>query len=556
MRRLLLLLTFGPFLLPAYAGWVKFASGPFEVLTNANPRAARETLADLEQFRNALGGVIGEQDPATPEPVRIFIPDNAKGWSVSGALVRGRNFQALVIGGKTGISPETYRALARLFLESGGGLMPAAFERGLIEFFSTFKADGTHITAGAPPPKPDLDWARVHLLIVDPEYYGKLRVLLYNLRKGVAEDAAYRNAFGKTPAEVETAAKARLAAGNFQTTALSGRPLSPADFSERAVSEADARLARADLLQGPESAAEYRALLRESLKLAEANEGLGLLALRDGRKDEARKFFAAAMEAGTPSARCYIEYARLEPDDARAEQALLKAAGINPKLDEPFALLAERDTDPRKRIAHWQAAAERNPRNTAYWKALAESCLAANDFAGAAKAWTSGEQAATDAAVRREMHAGRLATDERRLDYEAAEKKRKADEEAAELDKLKAEARAEVHEIERKYNEGAAPQARPDAVPWWDAPKAPGTVTGTLRRVDCLGAQARISVETAEGKTVNLLVTEPDKVAINGAGEFTLACGAQKPRRVAVQYFPKANARLGTAGEVASIEIQ
>jgi hypothetical protein len=43
---------------------------------------------------------------------------------------------------------------------------------------------------------------------------------------------------------------------------------------------------------------------------------------------------------------------------------------------------------------------------------------------------------------------------------------------------------------------------------------------------------------------------------IDGPGEITLGCGARKARRVVVEYFPKANARLGTVGEVASIEFQ
>jgi hypothetical protein len=35
-----------------------------------------------------------------------------------------------------------------------------------------------------------------------------------------------------------------------------------------------------------------------------------------------------------------------------------------------------------------------------------------------------------------------------------------------------------------------------------------------------------------------------------------LSCGAQGMRRVKVEYFPKANARLATKGEVATIEFQ
>jgi hypothetical protein len=280
-----------------------------------------------------------------------------------------------------------------------------------------------------------------------------------------------------------------------------------------------------------------------------------LLALRAGQADEARLHFASSMDAGSSSARCYIEYAKLEPDDARAEQALLKAAGINPKLDEPFALLARRDTDPARRLAHWKAAAERNPRNATYWQALAECYLANHNYGDAAKAWTAGEQAAVDPAERQRMHAARMAIEQQRLDYEAAEKKRQAEEDARDLERLKTEARAEVHALEKKYNNGAPPTDS-KAVPWWDGPHAGGKFTGTLRQVDCIGRQARLVLDGGDRKTIRLLVTDPAKVAINGPGQTTLGCGAQKPRRVVIEYFPKVNSRLSTSGEVASIEFQ
>jgi tetratricopeptide (TPR) repeat protein len=261
------------------------------------------------------------------------------------------------------------------------------------------------------------------------------------------------------------------------------------------------------------------------------------------------------MDAGSSSARCYIEYAKLEPDNAKAEQALLKAAGINPKLDEPFALLARRDTDPARRLAHWKAAAERNPRNAAYWQALGECYLADRNYGEAAKAWTAGEQAAVDPAERQRMHAARMAIEQQRIDYEAAERKRQADEDARDLERLKNEARAEVHALEKKYNNGA-PSTDPKAVPWWDGPSPGGKFSGTLRQVDCIGSQARLVLDGPDRKTIRLLVTDPGKVAINGPGQSTLGCGAQKPRRVVIEYFPKVNARLATAGEVASIEFQ
>ena len=554
MRRAFLLLALAPLALPAET-WIKFTRGPFEVWTEAGARPGRETLVRFEQFRHALGEVLGENDLQTPLPVRVFVFRNPRGWSGDTPLAEGRDRYSVVLDEKAVVTPAIWRALVRLFLESNSAQMPPAFERGITEFFSTFDVKGIRITAGTPPAKPDLDWARVHLLMTDPEYSGRLRVLLYNLRHGVAEEPAYRNAFDRSAAEVEAAAERHLAAGHFDTTQLSSAPMSERDFPERSVSDTDARLARADLLAGTASAEEYRKLLAAHEKVAEAEEGLGLLALRAGNRDEARRDFADAVAAGTGSARCLIEYAKLETDDAKAMDALRKAAGINPKLDEPLALMAARDTDPRMRLAHWKAATERNPRNPAYWKALAEANLAEHNYTEAAKAWRGGEQAATDPKVREEMRAGRMAVERQRLDYEEEERRREAEEKAREIERLKTEARDQLHKAEAKYSDGPAKPAG-EVVPWWDGPKPPASLTGTLRQVDCLGTQARLVVETADKKTVRLLIADPSKVAYAGEGPGALTCGAQKPRRVTIGYVPKTNTKLATAGEVATLEFQ
>jgi len=557
MRRIFFLLAL-PCLLAAEGHWIKFTSGPYQVFTDAGPRAGREAIVRFEEFRHAVGQIVGEQDLQTPVPIRVFVFKNARGWSAPAPIAEGRDCYAIVLDEKGAIAPDLYTALARLFLNANTNRMPAAFEHGLLEFFSTFRSEGVHITVGAPPSGgPDLDWARIHLLVTSPQYYGRIKVLLYNLRRGVDPDPAFRNAFGKSAAEIEALAKQHLAAGNFQTGRIPGRPLAPNDndFPERPVSDSDARLARADILAGAQSAAEYEALLRDHAHVAEAEEGLGLLALRDHQSDGARRHFAAAMEAGSSSARCYIEYARLEPDNDKATQALLKAAGINSKLDVPFAMLAARDTDPQKRLAHWKAAAERNPRNAAYWKALAECYLADHNYAEAAKAWTQGEQAAIDPAERERMRQARVAVEQQHLEYEDGERRRQADEEAHETEKLKQDALAHLRQVEAQANAGATkPEQAP--VAWWDGPKPSGKVHGTLRQVDCLGSQARLIVMSDAGKAVRLLVADPSKIAITGGGEKALGCGPQTARAVVIEYFPKVNTRLSTAGEVATIQFQ
>jgi len=553
MRRLPLFVLL-PCLLAAGEHWIKLTSGPFEVFAGAGERG-RETMVRFQEFRHALGEVVGETDLQTPQPVRILLFRNAGGWVGNEPIIHGRDCYAIVLEEKAPVSPAVWSELTRLFLAANTAQMPPAFEHGLVEFFSTFDVKGIQIAVGAPPPQPDLDWARIHLLVTTPEYFGRIKVLLYNLRKGVDEDAAYRNAYGKSPAEIEALVRQHFAAGNFKPGTISSLPMAPKDFVERAVSDADARLARADLLAGASSAVEYEALLHAHVKIAEAEEGLGLLALRDYRADDARRHFSAAMDAGSSSARCYIEYAKLEPDNAKAAKALLRAAQINPKLDEPYALLAARDTDPDQRAAHWKAAAERNARNPAYWKALAECYLAVHNYADAAKAWRAGEQAATDSAERERMHRARVAIEQQRGDYEAAGRQRKADEDARALALLKQQALANVHALEAKYSDGTAtPGQKP--VPWWNGPKPGGKIHGMLKQVECLGSQARVVVEGDDRKTIKLLVADSSKVAILGAGVETLGCGRQTPRAVSIEYFPKPNVRLGTAGEVATIEFR
>ncbi len=499
--------------------------------------------------------MLGDNDLETPLPVRVLLFRSGAPETPE-PVIRGRAEYAVVLTAGTRISPEVFARLTELLLETNTARMPERLERGLVELFSTIQVNGIRITLGQPPPHPDMDWARVHLLAVDPQYYGNLRVLTYNLRKGVDEDPAFRNAFSKTPEQIEVEAQKHLAAGQFQITSISSLPMSPQDFPERSVEPATAQLAIADLLLGDASRNIYRELIAQKAHVPEAYEGLGMLALRDKQTGEARKDFAEALQAGSKSANCYMEYARLEPDNTKALAALDQAAKLNSKLAEPHFLMAQRQTESSKRIQELKQAAKLDARNLTYWQALAETYLDAKDFAKAAQAWRSAEQAAATPGDRAHMQRARLDVEgQRRLDWEAAERKRKADEEARELDRLKTQARADLHALEARANQGApAPSGKP--VPWWDGPKPSGAATGVLKQVDCLGKRYRLVVQGDDGKTVKLLVPDPSQISISGGGELTLGCGAQRERRVKVEFFPKTNARLATAGEVATIEFQ
>ena len=226
MRPLLLLLT----ALSALAQeWTVFRLGPFEVVTQNEQKSARLVLNHLEQFRHTYGQTLGQTELKARWPIRITV-----GGKATTDLVIDRDAYSATIAKNATVPDQWNRALAEIFLNDAIARMPEPFERGLVDFFSTLNVDGVRVIAGAPPPKPTLDWARVHLLMVSDRYRGRLRTLLYNLQKGNAPVPSYKNAFERTQEEVEVEAKAWFAAGNFSTTALNAKPIAPErDFPPR-----------------------------------------------------------------------------------------------------------------------------------------------------------------------------------------------------------------------------------------------------------------------------------------------------------------------------------
>jgi hypothetical protein len=542
--------------------WVQFRSGPFEVLSGSGERAGRQRLNELEQFRNAVEQVLGNTDLQPVWPVRILVLHQAK--QAGGSIGLARNAYAGAVTVEGPLPRSLLRACASLLIESMQGRLPQDVERGLEELFSTLEFRGPQVILGTSPPAAERtrDWARMHMLAVTPAYFGKLRILVYNLERGVETGPAYRNAFNKSPAEIDKEADAYLRAGNFPTAPLHRRPIDPeTDFKAEPVEAARVPVLTADLIlstpaRSGEARALYQAVLKSSPPSPEALEGLGLLALREKRTDEARSLLARAVEASSTSARAFVEYARLETDRDKSVAALEKAAKLNPRWAEPYFEMAQREPDPAKRIQLLVAAAKREPRNLDYWRALAEAQESAGEFIDAAKSWASAEVVAGSPEERQSIRDIRRQAEARRRDQEEAERKRKADEEQRELEALKQKSMASIQAALDKANREhpATPPSSGKVEQWWNGPRPDGKIQGFLRQVDCLGKQARLVIEGDDRKVTRLLIRDPSQIFING-GEKSFGCGPQKPaRRIVAEYFAKPDAKLGTAGEVAVIE--
>ncbi|MGA2216417.1 MAG: hypothetical protein ABSH31_24310, partial [Bryobacteraceae bacterium] len=313
----------------------------------------------------------------------------------------------------------------------------------------------------------------------------------------------------------------------------------------------DARTALADLLLANGHTAEASAAYKD-LHGPEASEGLALVAIHDQKDDEARMALQDAIDSHSTSARAWFELGRMQSD---ADQ-LKKAGELNPRWAEPFFELA--DLNPaidkenlEQRAALLKKAANLDPRNIAYWQALAKTYVAAKDFGEAQKAWAGAEHAAANDEEREGIRQVRLQVEEKHFDSDAAERKRLADEREADLERVKAQSDAAIHEAEnaarKRLNPNGAVPPKPET--WYQDSQTGPSVQGVFARLDCMGNQARLVIQVGAGKTVQLLVPDPSRIN-TGGDEKSLVCGPQKqPRQVLVHYTAKPDAKLHTAGE-------
>src|SRR5437588_6588494 len=80
--------------------WVSLRSDGFELFTNAGGRAGRTELVRLEQFRFALGKILGKTDLAINPPAQVFlfrISKEAERYRSAGPIQMGHERVSLVM---------------------------------------------------------------------------------------------------------------------------------------------------------------------------------------------------------------------------------------------------------------------------------------------------------------------------------------------------------------------------------------------------------------------------------------------------------------------------
>ncbi|MGH9667566.1 MAG: tetratricopeptide repeat protein, partial [Bryobacteraceae bacterium] len=381
------------------------------------------------------------------------------------------------------------------------------------------------------------------------------------LAQGGDRNGAAQNAFDQPVAALQRRASAYLAAGQFPTAEVSARALNPNfDFPERTWDRNTADLTLADLLAANPARAAQAAAAYGALKSIEAEAGLGLLAAREKKTEEARRYLGEATAGGSRSPFAWVELAAIESDSAKARADLEKAVPLNPLWGEPHLRLSKLGADPAAQVPELKIAARLEPRNAELWQTLAETALAANEFEEAEKAWSAAERAAATPGQRAQIHKARLDVEQKRLDFEEAERRRAEEEKARDLERVRNAALAQVQQAvadaNRKMAANGSTSSPNEVVPWSHAQQGTKKLDGVLQQVDCLGKSARLAIRGNDGSVTRLMIRNATGIVLPEGGEHMLGCGAQsKDRRVHVEYKGKPDAKLGVAGDVVSVEL-
>jgi hypothetical protein len=544
-----------PFLLgfaEAKDRWTELNIGPYYVTTDSDVAAARDQLTQLEQLRWVLGNLLEVKDLQSLWPIRVMLTGRKDEKANGNAHFILQSSQYLLIAPASSRLPLS--EVAGLLLYANTPRLPPEVESGLRQLFSTLQAHGSRVTWGSTPEHPTLDWARMQLFATKFEYGASFHIFLTSLWGGSTLAAAEKNAFGKSSAMLEQEAQANLAAGKWEASPVSGRPLDPKrDFGEHSLDPAVAEVYLADwrLSSDPKAAEQaYKAAVEAGeASAALGYEGLAAVAKLTG--GDPKVFWDDAIRAGSHSAAVYVNAAEgLSPTEALP--LLKRAAQLNERWAQPVYLQVQFAQSSSEKESLLKAALKLEPRITAHWIELAQLQTTAGEASAAQGSWLRAEDSAPNPAERERVHQLRMSSEQERLDAAEAARRRERDAtHLADEQALQAEA-ARIHAAEQKANQALAAgsgEEKPEPAVSWNSLVQKKKLTGTLLRIDCLKNGWRLSVKDKAGRQNQFFLSKETNA--------DLTCGPQlRPLRISLEYRAIPDDNLHTEGEITRLQIQ
>src|SRR5579872_1268144 len=122
--------------------WIKARLGSFEAISDDGRHAATQALSQFEQFRFALGSVLGQPDLRLDPPLRIIVFRNAQEMQSQcpPGMIEGRDRTMACTTAEGQLPASLLRELTRMLLENNLSKMPTPIETALETFFSTVQS--------------------------------------------------------------------------------------------------------------------------------------------------------------------------------------------------------------------------------------------------------------------------------------------------------------------------------------------------------------------------------------------------------------------------------
>ncbi|MGC4053382.1 MAG: tetratricopeptide repeat protein [Paludibaculum sp.] len=533
--------------------WRRLESGRWTLYTDLREKDGTQVLMQLLEM-NSVFSAVTSPVPETAPPVRIlafrsrgdFQPFQ-HGSANHGLFQSGSEFDYIVL---LDAGEETLRAgrheLVHRAMNYSSFMLPAWLEEGLAEYFSTLQKRGEKAVVGRPiqnhidllasaewlpaarlaewryDPAKNMtagdaaqvyaqSWALTHLLMQPADARAKLERFSELLKSGVAQGAAFDQAFGRNMEQALAEARQAVAAKRFPTREVPiGLVPQPGSFQIKAVPDVDARLIRAEALMAHGKAAEAARLISETAKRypdhPAAEAGLGQLALSNSDYAGARTHLERALSLGDKRASTLYELAMLTRDTHGSEETVVErlrqAVQANPTFGDAWYVLGTtllRQGKPAEAAESMRHAVDVFPRNSMYWEGLGRAWLAAG-----------------------QREPARMAAQKALLTATTPEQSSMA--------------QGLGRDVEQNQRPKPATKGGVVTPKTWEPRQADATVSGKLVQVDCATSTLKFHIQTAAAtaKTraqVTVLVSDkPNQIMLRGntGQKREFVCGVQR----------------------------
>jgi tetratricopeptide (TPR) repeat protein len=406
---LLLFVLIAPLTAHAKDTWLRVQTKNFTLIGNANEKDMREVATKLEQFRDVFTRLFTAAKFTSPVPTTVVVFKSKSSYkpfalpNTAGYFQKGEDVNYITLSTETyADNPFSiiYHEYVHLMVDNTAGNVPAWFNEGLAEYYSTFFIEEdrkVHLGELIPyhlmtlreekllplrklfavdnysPEYNERDkrgifyaqsWALVHYLMLANNNERRLQLgqFVNYVGAGAALDDAFKRAFQTDIETMEKELKKYIAGHTFkmQVATFERKLEVDQEFTVLPLTEADAQAYLGDLLLHVNRLSDADTRLQQALTLDAkqpmALASLGILRARQGRFDEARKTLQEAVAGNSRNYLAHYYYAfalSREGMDANdivrsystetaslMRSELTRAIELNPNFPESYSLLA------------------------------------------------------------------------------------------------------------------------------------------------------------------------------------------------------------------------